>query len=328
MTTLPPAAATGPRTNAHTAARHAPPEPVGGALLIGCPRSGTTLLRRLIDAHPQVFCPPELNLVSSMARMLRDQHLAHGLPVGLLSGFRCAGYPEQLLLDRMRGLVVDVYSELAQSAGKSLWVDKDVFSGFFVGELERLFDGTARYVWLVRHPLDVAVSMAELFARQGAFPREFHGYVTRHPVIVEACAQAWVDINRAMAELAARAHDRVLRMTYEDLIAAPDSELARVSRFLDVPEAPGITASALADRKNYGKGDWKTWSKDSVDTAAVGRWHTLQPTTIDRLVAITGDTMRELGYEVPELPPAAVETGRDTGAEDDRRALRRLLMGS
>ncbi|KQX14573.1 hypothetical protein ASC82_04455 [Streptomyces sp. Root431] len=303
------------------------PSPAMGALLIGSPRSGTTLLRRLIDAHPRVFCPPELNLVSSTARMLRDQHLAQGLPVGLLSSFRCAGYPEHLVLDRLRGVVAEVYSDLARSAGKSVWVDKDVFSGLFVPELELLFAGTARYVWLVRHPLDVVVSMAELFARQGAYPHEFHGYLTRHPVVVEACAHAWVDINRAMAELAARAGDRVLRITYEDLVTGPDPVLAEVTRFLGVPEAPDLATAALANRENFGKGDWKTWSKDSIDTAALGRWRTLQPDTLARLVAITGDTMRELGYEVPGSPHHPDGTADLRSADRDRQALQRVLMG-
>ncbi|MCA9663328.1 MAG: sulfotransferase, partial [Myxococcales bacterium] len=30
-----------------------------GIIVLGAPRSGTTLLRRLLDAHPNIACPPE-----------------------------------------------------------------------------------------------------------------------------------------------------------------------------------------------------------------------------------------------------------------------------
>ena len=43
-----------------------------GAVVLAAPRSGTTLLRKLLNAHPQIHSPPELNLVSALARTLQE----------------------------------------------------------------------------------------------------------------------------------------------------------------------------------------------------------------------------------------------------------------
>ena len=39
-----------------------------GIVVLGVPRSGTTLLRRLLQAHPHIACPPETNLLSAASR--------------------------------------------------------------------------------------------------------------------------------------------------------------------------------------------------------------------------------------------------------------------
>ena len=42
-------------------------------VLLGFPRSGTTLLSRLLDAHPEISCPPETHLLSAASRFLSEQ---------------------------------------------------------------------------------------------------------------------------------------------------------------------------------------------------------------------------------------------------------------
>jgi hypothetical protein len=54
-----------------------------GILLLGSPRSGTTLLRRLVDAHPNIACPGETNVFSSCGRFLRSERIAEGVRIGV-----------------------------------------------------------------------------------------------------------------------------------------------------------------------------------------------------------------------------------------------------
>ena len=65
-----------------------------GIVILGMPRSGTTLLRRLLDVHPAICCPPETNLLGAAARFLREETFAGGMAIGVLSGLSFAGIAE------------------------------------------------------------------------------------------------------------------------------------------------------------------------------------------------------------------------------------------
>ena len=47
--------------------------------VIGCFRSGTSLLRRILDSHPRIACPPESKFILPLAQVLRDPSALRGL---------------------------------------------------------------------------------------------------------------------------------------------------------------------------------------------------------------------------------------------------------
>ena len=49
-----------------------------GVIILGCPRSGTTLLRRLLDSHPDLSCPGETFLFRGAARFLKEDTISGG----------------------------------------------------------------------------------------------------------------------------------------------------------------------------------------------------------------------------------------------------------
>ena len=66
-------------------------------IIIGCPRSGTTLLRRLIGAHPRLDCPGESFLLRAAVRFLRGERVAEGIDYGPLGGLLPLGFePEEV----------------------------------------------------------------------------------------------------------------------------------------------------------------------------------------------------------------------------------------
>ena len=93
-------------------------------LLIGPPRSGTTLLRRILDAHPRIASPPETYLLSAAARFLHEERFAHGLRIGVLSGLAFAGFDEAEVLARLRALVLGFLDDHARARGKPRWADR------------------------------------------------------------------------------------------------------------------------------------------------------------------------------------------------------------
>jgi hypothetical protein len=283
------------------AAVTAPPAPVTatheGIIVLGAPRSGTTLLRRLLDAHPHVACPPETNVFSACGRFLRSERIAEGVHVGAVEGLGFAGFPREEVLGRLRDLAFGFHRDYARRQGKPRWASKTAFDAFYLDEIDALCGEQAAFICIQRHGVDVACSLRELSEKNGGYLHELHAYVVRHPMVLEACAHAWVDVARALAAFAQRHPRNALVVRYEDLAAAPDATMAQIMTFLGETWSPDLLAQALGKRDDVGLGDWKTYARQTIDAASVGRRRELSRDTLCRLGAICNPTLRACGYE-------------------------------
>ena len=59
-----------------------PDETLRPLVILGFPRSGTTLLARLLDGHPDISAPPETGLLSAAGRFLAELTEVEGPPLG------------------------------------------------------------------------------------------------------------------------------------------------------------------------------------------------------------------------------------------------------
>lgn len=281
-----------------------------GVVILASPRSGTTLFQRILGAHPSLSGPPETNVLNAAARLLREDPVASGFGVGIVSGMAFAGMGEDELHRRTADFALGLLASLREKAGKPLWVEKSPYDMFHVPVIARMCGDRVRYVWLVRQPLDVVCSTKELFDKMGVYPFEFHDYVRRFPAPLEAFAHAWVDTNRDAQALATARPDRVVTLRYEDLLDDAPRELARILGFLGLDGDPGaLVEAALATSGQVGLGDWKTYEKRTLTRESVGRWRELPTPALSRLVGIVGPLATELGYT--DLPVPDGLTSRD-----------------
>lgn len=268
-----------------------------GIVVLGVPRSGTTLLRRLLQGHPRIACPPETNLLSAASRFLDEQRFAGGLSVGVVPGLHFAGYGEGDVLDRFREFLFSFWREIAQRSGKRRWAEKTAVDVFHIDAIERLCGARCRYVALFRHPLDVVCSLKELSDKMESHLPEVFEYVRRRPSTYEALAEAWRDANERLLRFADAHPDWVVRVRYEDLTRDPVSELTRILAFLDEPADVPAILGALGRAEAVGLGDWKTYDRGEVSEGSVGRFRALSPWTVECLVPIVSDLMARLDYE-------------------------------
>ena len=285
-----------------------------GIVVLGCPRSGTTLVRRLLDAHPDVVCPPETGLLSAAGRFLEEQAFPSGVRFGAAPGLAQLGVAREELLDRLRTFVVGFFEEHAARAGAKVWAEKSVSDAFFVEPIEELLGDTVQYVVVLRHGLDVAVSLQELVQRSGAFLAELFPYASRDPDVVSAMATAWCDVTTALLDLAERRRDVVV-VRYESLAHDPDAVVRTLFEGLSLDTVPVRPGSAQA----VGFGDWKTWSRGSVDASSVGRWRRAIPRAQQpAMVARVNPVLERAGYDAEPVP-------KPVGAEDAQRRLELAL---
>ena len=267
-----------------------------GIVVLGAPRTGTTLLRRLLNGHPDICCPGETFLLTSAARFLRPDYVSEGIEYGVLGGLAAAGIPRDQARAALRGLVEDFFRQFAARAGKSRWASKTAIDAFYLPEIEQLMAGHARFVCIVRHGLDTTLSLKDLCEANETYIREIHSYVARNPRPLVAFAELWADVTAGLLDLAARRSGESLLIRYEDLVAQPQPTLDRLAVFLDL-EPGSLAAKTLAEDAPSGLGDWKTYVKPDIEASSVGRWRALAPATLALVAPVVNPVLTRAGYE-------------------------------
>ncbi len=286
-----------------------------GIVIVGPPRSGTTLLRRILDAHSAIACPPETYALSAAARYLHEERFAHGLRIGVLVGLGYAGLPEGDVLARLREMTFGMLADNARRQGKPRWAEKTAFDAFHIPAIRTLCEGHVRFVCLQRHGLDVACSIGDLTEKTGGYVQELHRYVQRYPQTLQAFAHAWVDVATDIADLADQ-DPQAISVRYEDLVTDPEAVTRQVLQHVGEPWEDGLVERALDNSEQVGFGDWKTYSRSAVDASSVDRWKKLPQPALEPLGKICNPLLERLGYA--QVTAEAV---------DDEDARRRYELG-
>ena len=268
------------------------------ALIVGTARSGTSLMRLLVDAHPEIGCPAEAGLPELLSRLagswlavfaddLPDGEAGHDSgPDGDAGG--TAGSPAApatsgpeaqdrmftRLSGRARDWLVDTVSvpmaDYCARGGKRVYCDKSLNSVHHLPLVRELFPGV-RSVLVFRHVMDVIASGIE------ASPWGFSGYGYREFVqatpenTVAALAHHWLTHVRKALDWEAANPGACIRVRYEDLVADPGDTIRSVFGFLGVQADDSVLERAFDHTQRAGPADHKIWHTSGVHAASVGR---------------------------------------------------------
>jgi hypothetical protein len=261
-------------------------------------RSGSTLLRFILDAHPDLACPPETNLPTLCAQLARVWSLIEGAPLSPNRGDEPPIIPEAAIIGIRETVDRMVGSYLARR-GKSRYCDKSLGTAEFTELLLRVYP-RAKFVCLYRHPMDVIASGLEAcpFGLNGY---GFDPYISTTPGnAVLALARFWVDNTTATMAAEQRLGDQAIRVRYEDLVSDPENVARRIFSFLGVDHVPGISSACFSgERERFGPGDYKIWFTSAISDRSVGRGWSV-PTGLIWPQVLT--TMNELTSKLGYLP--------------------------
>ena len=297
-----------------------------GIVVFGVPRSGTTLLRRLLNAHPEITCPPETNIFPAASAFLDEYASAGGLRIGVIPGLEFAGFSPDDVLTRLREFVFGILHAIAQRENKRIWAEKTAVSIFHLAPIVQLCGDRCRYVGIVRHPLDTICSIKELVDKMGTYMPELHQYVRRHEAPYVAFAHAWNDGNTALLQRIEQDPARWHLLRYEDLVESPERELNRLFDRLELQtDIEALLSSGFQASRTVGLGDWKTFSTASIEQSRVGRRASLDSWTVATVAPIVRDTAQALGYP-PIAIPRVLRGGDETRIRALSSAVARLKM--
>jgi len=230
------------------AKEHEGPQPI---FIVGMPRSGTTLLDRILGNHSQVANAGELGDFGWQLRWSID----HRTPV----------YPDAVALDRLGD--VD-FQELGQrylqhtqwrAGNKRFYVDKLPANWVLAGLIARALPN-ARILHLVRNPMDVCFSNY----------RAFLGYSYPYSYDLTSLAQHYLDYRRVMAHWHRLFPGRIMDVAYHDLVTDTAGVTRRAFDFCGLAFEPNCadvtlnrstvaTLSMVQARQSIHGGHAKQW---------------------------------------------------------------------
>jgi Sulfotransferase family len=200
--------------------------------IVGVPRSGTTLLRLMLDSHPLLAIPPETGFLTSVCDLRKSKPTARRL-FDVMTQFPpeaanwCdfnldAGQLWQVLeniqpFDLAEG-VRGFYRLYATNQGKPRYGEKTPTYGAHIRSIEQLLP-EARFVHIFRDGRDVCLSLRSMWFAPG-----------RDIPTLAAYWQQQVEATRT----AGRKAGSYMEVRYEDLVMQPEFYLNEICRFLDL----------------------------------------------------------------------------------------------
>lgn len=241
--------------------------------LVGCPRSGTSIVQRCLASHPEVLSVPE-------SRLFRTVVAAHALPrmLGIASrraAFRLEPIYQQLKLPGTprRHLWMSAYfqdfwksmDQKAREAGKTCWLEKTPDHVHFLPQIFRSLPD-ALVVHLIRPGPQTIASLYEVTRK---FPKPWGG-----PWTVQVCIEQWC--RDVQASLQYAGHPGHVFLRFEKFLQATEVELHRITDALGLKYvADMLQGEASAEDIVLPCEPWKTGVGEAVQVPDEHKFETL-----------------------------------------------------
>lgn len=301
--------------------------------IVGCPRSGTTLLQTLLDAHPHIAIPPESHLFVRFTAMMQCEALFETengektfvkalLRDGWIKLFQLQIEPDEFL-NRLGGpkrtpreMIFLLFRLYAEKQGKLRWGEKTPAHVFYLAQIKKLFP-EAKIIHLVRDGRDVVES----------HQRTFVG-----PKSIDRIAKRWKNSIVAFCRFKETCQPSdYIEVQYEDLVSQPEDIVNQVLTFLG--EEPMPLDYRLPDtrlKSFYLKNHFIHSSlSEMIAASKVGIYKKkLRQREIDIFESIAGECLSLYGYErscLGKVTVTPVETARFFFENYGYRYLRKCL---
>lgn len=234
--------------------------------IIGSPRSGSTLLQRMLSSHSEIFTSPEPHIITPLAH-LGYYHTVDKAPYDHLRGMNAImDFVDQLpnkeadYLDACRGYTDVLYSRRLQGSGKIYFLDKTPAYALVLDFLSKVYPQT-KYIILTRHPIAIFSSYANSF-----FNGDYQSANSFNPIL-----------NRYIPAIAKFLKEKpvpLIHVHYEHLVQRPEEEMVKILDFLNLYFEEGVVKYSTQKQLKKGLGD----------PVSVGRYNRPMTNSVDKWV--------------------------------------------
>jgi len=265
--------------------------------LFSLPRSGSTLLQRILSAEPEIATVAEpwvlLPLVYALKHSGVYAEYSHDLSSQALADFvnKLSG-GRRAYLECMGEAMMGLYSKVAKKDAR-YFLDKTPRYALISDDVISMFP-EGKFIFLWRNPLAVISSMIETWG-----DGKWNIYI--YKVDLFDGIQALINSYESNPEVA-------LSLKYESFLHAPEDELSRVLSYLDLHYDPGLLAEFTKVRLDGEMGDPTGVNEyNKVDTSPLEKWKSTINNPLRRMWCrrylqwIGRDRMAIMGYDMDEL---------------------------
>ncbi len=264
------------------------PQPVAIAtppiFIIGVHRSGTTLLRLVLDSHSHIAVPRESVFLLPLSEMWRDETALLGL-----SGL---GFEAEHVLYKLRELSDYFFNSYAAARNKPRWADKSPQYVDCLDFIEKLYGPSCKYLFIYRNGLDVACSIGTRKVFKLAKP---HQDACGDPFL--GAARYWSVQCEKMLQFEQTYRERVFTLRYEEFVHAPETIARKLFEFVGAPWEPQVL--------EFHKQEHDTgFLEDPIASMSKGfqpslkNYEKLPPELVQGMKREAQGMLQQLGYEV------------------------------
>jgi Sulfotransferase family len=210
--------------------------------IVGCPRSGTTLLQCLLATQEGVVTFPETHFFEKVTRDIPENPDGSISPEAALHAFEhgaremgieiqhaAESFQSLTLSDSLnkKTLLLELLkanlraSRVQANLSTSRWVEKTPYHVFHIPEILAMFPN-AKVICILRHPAAVVLSWKDKVASNSVGP-------------IDKFVYSWINCLRAFETSQENYPNSVHLVKYEDLVADVVATMRKVSAFTDIP---------------------------------------------------------------------------------------------
>ena len=244
--------------------------------LISLPRSGSTLLQRMLATSPEIHTVSEPWLLLPLSTMVENKYTIamynHQIAYDAISDFI------QSLPDKRKGFykevekfILSLYSKSSRKGSLKYFLDKTPRYYLIIDFLSDVFP-SAKFIFLFRNPLEVMASILSSWMNNKFFLYRYYIDLFHGP-------QALVNGYEKLRE-------RAIQVNYSDLVKLPHTELKKICSFLNIQYDRSMTDKFTSVKLNGRMGDKKGVGEyNNITTASLEKWKKVLNTNYRKMYA-------------------------------------------
>lgn len=265
----------------------------------GMPRSGTTLMRVMLDAHPEVRCGEETRVIPRLLGLKRQWQHSEKESKRLVE----AGLGDEVLSSAIAAFILEIIAKHGEPAPHLC--NKDPFTLKYTDELTRMFPN-AKFLLMIRDGRAVVHSIISRMVTISGF--DLKSFRT--------CLEKWNSVMETMYHLCMKVgSDKCLAVYYEQLVLHPEEVMKNILNFLDIPwDDVVLRHEELINQPGGISLSRNERSTDQVvkpvNLEALSKWINAVPDDVRRDIRKIAPMLEKLGYDPDAYPPNYGEADR------------------